>query len=86
MIRFLKILKKINLTINKYIPIETFYCPKYVFNEPFMKVPVTQNDDTHLRFRKFKTYGPCTKKFEKKKRENQNLKKCLVKCFCLFFF
>ena len=72
MIRFLKILKKINLTINKYIPIETFYCPKYVFNEPFMKVPVTQNDDTHLRFRKFKTYGPCTKKFEKKKRENQN--------------
>ena len=72
MIRFLKILKKINLTINKYIPIETFYCPKYVFNDPFMKVPVTQNDDTHLRFRKFKTYGPCTKKFEKKKRENQN--------------
>ena len=34
-----------------------------------MKVPVTQNDDTHLRFRKFKTYGPCTKKFDKKKSE-----------------
>ena len=51
-----------------------------------MKVPVTQNDDTLLRFRKFITYDPCTKKFEKKKRENENLKKCLVKCFCLFFF
>ena len=63
MIRFLKILKKsifystYHLTINKYIPIKTFYCPKCVFNEPFMKVPVTQNDDTDLRFRKFKSYG-----------------------------
>ena len=47
-----------NLTINIHIPFETFYYFKYVVNEPFMKVPVTQNDDTDLRFRKFKSYGP----------------------------
>ena len=39
------------LTINIHIPFETFYHFKYVVNEPFMKVPVTQNDDTDLRFR-----------------------------------
>ena len=60
-----------NLTINIHCLIETFYHFKYVFNEPFMKVPVTQNDDTDSRFRKFKSYGPCTKKFDKKKGENQ---------------
>ena len=60
-----------NLTINIHCLIETFYHFKYVFNEPFMKVPVTQNDDTDSRFRKFKSYGPCTKMFDKKKGENQ---------------
>ena len=60
-----------NLTINIHCLIETFYHFKYVFNEPFMKVPVTQNDDTGSRFRKFKSYGPCTKNFDKKKGENQ---------------
>ncbi len=46
-----------HLIINIHIPFETFYHFKYVVNEPFMKVPVTQNDDTELRFRKFKSYG-----------------------------
>ena len=60
-----------NLTFNIHCLIETFYHFKYVFNEPFMKVPVTQNNDTDSRFRKFKSYGPCTKNFDKKKEENQ---------------
>ena len=59
------------LTINIHIPFETFYHFKYVVNETFMKVPVTQNDDTDSRFRKFKSYGPCAKNFDKKKGENQ---------------
>ena len=45
------------LTINMHIPFETFYHFKYAVKESFMKVPVTQNDDTDLRFRKFKSYG-----------------------------
>ena len=64
-----------NLTINIHCLIETFYHFKYVFNEPFMKVPVTQNDDTDSRFRKFKSYGPCTKNFDEKKGENQIFEK-----------
>ena len=36
-----------------------------------MKFPVTQNDDRDLKFRKYKTYGPWTKKFDKKNGENQ---------------
>ena len=38
-----------------------------------MEVPKVQNDDTDWGFRKFKTYGPCTKKFDKKKCENKNM-------------
>ena len=62
-----------HLTINKHIPTETFYNPKFVVKEPFMEVPKVQNDDTDWGFRKFKTYGPCTKKFDKKKSENKNM-------------
>jgi hypothetical protein len=39
-----------HLFFNIHIPFETFYHFKYVVNETFMKVPVTQNDDTDLRF------------------------------------
>ena len=61
-----------HLTINQHIPTQTFYHPKFVVKDPFIKVPNVQNDDTDWGFRKFKTYGPCTKKFDKKKGDKKN--------------
>ena len=58
-----------HLAMNKHIPTETFYNSKYRVNTPFMHQPNPVVDNGDWGFRKFKTYGQCTKKFDKKKDE-----------------
>ena len=53
-------------------PTETYFSSKFKLSSPYHHVPKASNDFDDWDFRKFRAYGPCTKKFDKKKNELKN--------------
>ena len=61
-----------HLSYNKHIPTETYFSTKFKLSSPYHHVPKASSDGDDWDFRKFRAYGPCTKKFDKKKNDLKN--------------